>query len=213
MYGDVSTEIAAWLQGIGTVAAVVVALFLEVFLVWWRRPRFRFEVSTDPQQKDLVSATRPDRDHYVCWLRGRIFVADGKKPALATEVVVQDWRSPAGQDVPFAHGTSLRWANSKDELVRIAPGTWRRVDLLAWTASISTTGLPTLWLTLQHARGYPPSPWFHLTVAGDYELDLVVIAENAAASRWRLSFTYRSDVVESLADLQAAVADIRLMPA
>src|SRR4051794_38534605 len=106
--GSLSMEIAAWLQGVGTVAAVVVALFLEVFLVWWRRPRFTLEVSLDPQQKDLVSATRAERDHHVCWLRGRIFVADGKKPALNAEVVVQDWLSPADQDVPFAHGTSLR---------------------------------------------------------------------------------------------------------
>jgi hypothetical protein len=209
--GNLSMEIAAWLQGVGTVAAVIVALFLEVFLVWWRRPRFTLEVSLDPQQKDLVTATRIERDHYVCWLRGRIFVADGKKPALNTEVVVQDWQCPTDQDVPFAHGNSLRWANSKDELVRIAPGTWRRVDLLAWMASISEAGTPTLWIALQHARDYPPRPWFHLTAAGDYEVDLVVIADNSAASRWRLSFTYRPAVVESIDDLLAAVGNIRLV--
>jgi hypothetical protein len=143
-------------------------------------------------------------------LRGKIHVAKGKKPAVNTEVVVQDWRSPGEQDVPFAHGNSLRWANSESEVVRIAPGTWRRVDLLAWMAGISEQGNPVLWIALQQARHYPPRPWYHLTEAGDYELDLVIVADNSITSRWRLSFTYSPRIVETLGDLQASVQDIRL---
>ena len=207
---DLGMEIAAWLQGIGTIAAVIIALFLELFLVWWRRPRFNFTVSSDPKDRDLTMASRPQRDHYVCWLRGRVYVAEGKKPAINTEVIVQDWRSPGDQDVPFAHGSSLHWANSNAELVRIAPATWRRVDLLTWMAGISEQGTPVLWISVQQAQKYPPQPWFHLTEAGSYELDLVIVADNSITSRWQLSFTYSPKVVETLDDLRESVRDIRL---
>jgi hypothetical protein len=207
---DLSTEIAAWLQGVGTVAAVIVALFLEVFLVWWRRPRFDFTVSSDPRDRDITQASRPQDDYHVCWLRGKVHVAEGKRPATNTEVIVQDWRSPGDQDVPFAHGNSLRWANSDAEVVRIASGTWRRVDLLAWMAGISEAGMPVLWISLQQARHYPPRPWYHLTEAGLYELDLVIVADNSITSRWCLSFRYSPRVVESLDDLRESVRDVRL---
>src|SRR4051812_43759685 len=90
---DLSMQIAAWLQGIGTVAAVVLALFLQVFLVWLRRPKVRLEVSLDIRDQDLVTASRPEREHYVCWLRARIFVSGRTHSAINAEVVVQDWRS------------------------------------------------------------------------------------------------------------------------
>jgi hypothetical protein len=208
---NLSMEIAAWLQGVGTVAAVIVALFLELFLVWWRRPRFNLEVSPDPRDRDLTMATRPQDAHHVCWLRGRVYVVDGKKPALNTEVIVQDWRSPGDQDVPFAHGNTLRWANSDSEVVRIAPGTWRRVDLLTWVASIDEHGMPILWIALQRARHYPPRPWYHLIEAGSYELDLVIVADDAMASRWCLRFTYSPAAVETLDDLRRSIQNIQVV--
>jgi len=206
-----SMEIAAWLQGVGTVAAVIVALFLELFLVWWRRPRFDFTISLDPRDNDLSTYEREGHDQYVSWLRGKVHVTDGKVPALKVEVLVQDWRSPENQDVPFAHGNSFNWANSEDEVVRVAPGTWRRVDLLAWMASINEPGIPTLWIPLRSARGYPPRSWFHLTKSGDYELDLVVVADNSMSSRWCLKFTYAPRIVESIEDFRASVTNVQLV--
>jgi hypothetical protein len=208
---DLSMQIAAWLQGIGTVAAVVLALFLQVFLVWLRRPKVRLEVSLDIRDQDLVTASRPEREHYVCWLRARIFVSGRTHSAINAEVVVQDWRSPADQGAPFAHGNSLRWANSRDELVRIPSGTWRRFDLICWMASSTVAAEPLLWIALRHAKTYPPPSWFQLREAGIYEIDLMVVADNMKPSRWSFRFTYNPAMVENLDDLRDAVKDVELV--
>jgi hypothetical protein len=204
-------QIAAWLQGIGTVAAVVLALFLQVFLVWLRRPRIRLETSLDLRDQDLIVASRPEREHYICWLRARIFVADRTHSAVNAEVVVQDWRSSSNQEAPFAHGNSLRWANSPDELVRIPSGAWRRFDLISWMASSNEASEPVLWIALRQAHTYPPQSWFQLKEPGAYELDLIVVADNMTPSRWTFKFTYRPTIVESLDDLRKVVTDIGLV--
>ncbi len=97
---SVSMEIAAWLQGVGTVAAVVLALFMQVFIVWYRRPRIDLRVSPGPDGQDLVTSTPDDRGYNICRLRGRLSVIKGK-PASDVEVIVQDWRSPTSQSPPL----------------------------------------------------------------------------------------------------------------
>jgi hypothetical protein len=190
---------------------VVLALFLEVFLVWLRRPTVRLEASLDPRAQDLVVASRPERGHDVCWLRTRAYVSQRANSAVGAEVVVQGWRSPGQQQAPFAHGNALRWANSSDELVRIAPGTWRRFDLITWMAPSGEPGQPVLWVALRDARSYPPESWYQLTEAGRYELDLVVVADNMRPSRWTFVFTYTPTAVENAAELRELVQDVRFV--
>ena len=103
-----TSQITAWLQGIGPVAAVILALFLQVVLVWLKRLRLDLTLSVDPQEQDLIAKRLRDYDQYNCWLRARVSARRGKDPALNAEVVIQDWRSPSGQqDVPFATAIHL----------------------------------------------------------------------------------------------------------
>jgi hypothetical protein len=213
-------DIAALIGAIGTVAAVLLALFLQVILVRLRRPVLRVEFSADPGDEDMEALDVENRSEY--WIHAKVWNQNKRASAKNVEATLLRVKRPAEalnkRVVPVG---PLKWTELPHTRVEIASGTWRRVDLLAYriirpvpSSARTAPQLRRLWDALRHDHGhYPsttpilmmatmtaitrpqishrqPSRRHHLDDSGYYEADFVLSCDDAEPSFWRLSFTY-----------------------
>jgi hypothetical protein len=113
---------------IGTLIAVVTALWLQYFLVRYRRPRLELEY--DPRLNESFTATyKPG--HESIWLRLRVTNRHpAKETARSVQVLVTRAIRPAAAvergPVPQR---PIKWADIDAEYIDIPPGAFRYVDV------------------------------------------------------------------------------------
>jgi hypothetical protein len=87
-----SELIASYLEAIGTISAVILALFLQVYLVWKRRPRLSLEYSAGVGSNDYRNVEKVDFCEH--WLQFRVVAKSGLS-LLGTPK--SSWRASGGQ--------------------------------------------------------------------------------------------------------------------
>src|SRR5258707_1014170 len=127
MGSDINT-ISNVFSAIGTVGAVLVALFLQVFLVWWRAPRLTLSFDPSPADDDIALV---DWDDFVMALRVKVHNANGKATASGTQVLLERIVMPPQEKINTIQSRNLAWSDDvPGDTVPIPGGTWRRVDTL-----------------------------------------------------------------------------------
>jgi hypothetical protein len=190
--GNTAELVASYMEAVGTVAAVLLALFLQVVLVRMRRPKVYVTLSTDVTQGDISVDDGHEKTN--CWIRCKVWVTRRTNPARNTEVFVQRIiRPPHAVNTREVPGGTLKWSHVESTHVTIPSGTWRRIDLLRlWMHQPASE--PTLTLGLARTTDKEPTSRHRLEDEGPYQIDFVVAADGVDPSFWRLSFTrQRSD--------------------
>lgn len=205
--------VANYLEAFGTISAVALALFLQVFLVSRRKPELQVTFSDEVDDEDI--ALLEFDDHFAYYLRVKVWAQQGRKAANRTQGLLLKATRPkeAGdtstRKVP--DGT-LKWAGpTSAEQIDIAPGTWRRLDILSYRCA-RDSGRPILTPVLNRPVGYttPPSMRSQLTDAGLYTLDFVIACDGAIPTFWRLTFRLEPGGAECAADLASHVKTPRI---
>jgi hypothetical protein len=208
-----------WLQTLGTLAAVIVAL--GIALAGWirerrRQPKLSLHFSPEPDAPwlDLQALSRPRS----AWVRVRVSNARGKHSAHDVEVLVTHFRrvpkSPENQQLPLDI-RPLRWSNTLDPQghpmtrVTIPPGVTRYCDLLAIpepTASINEAAHDQSeeeiqrdidagqYSTAAALQVFPePRDGRHLFREGSYELEVAVCARDVDASFYKTMVSFNGE--------------------
>lgn len=214
------SEIAQWIGAIGTVLAVVTALFIQVALVWIRRPRLRL-LAFDPATEDAapfyreLSRIGPSDDSL--WLRVRVINA-GIHTAREVEVVLTYVAHLGAEGDEHRAGVfpsrSLQWSDVPDGRLDLPAGVPRLVDVAQVMRAprpprpddTELEGTPTdgdqasavrliLWPDSPGPAGISLSEldWRHwLRKDGLYTLEFVVTATNAKARWYHASLEFSS---------------------
>jgi len=206
--------IASYIGALGTVSAVVLALFLQVFLVNRRRPRLHVTLSNEIDDEDIV-LLELDRS-FAYFLRVKVWAQPKRKAANRVQGLLLSVTRPkeAGdtttRKVPDG---AFKWSGSAliDE-VDIAPGTWRRLDILCyaqqrdWERPILAPAMNRPTMTTH----WPPSMRSRLTDAGDYAIDFVISCDEAIPTFWRLTFRLEPGGALKAADLASHVKNPKI---
>lgn len=175
---------------IGTVGAVVYALYRDLFFASRRRPRLdlRFGVGADQVVVRTVGGSE------AAYVRLRVTNAKGKDTAddvqvLVTEIARQDVSSEA---TPI--GLPLIWSGSYPSVTvaPVHPGFERHIDLLHvdWPAPADELDVARKYteaVPLQLDVHPKPAGDQHLLKAGKYEIRVEIVARNADAARYTVA--------------------------
>src|SRR3954454_5340140 len=115
--------IASYLEAFGTIAAVVLALFLQVVLVRLRRPRLHVTLSLDKLDGDVaVTRAHPVESAFTVWIRLKVWNYPKKRHATNSQVFVQRlaWPDTSSVLYPFAAGSPLNWSETSADTAMIA---------------------------------------------------------------------------------------------
>lgn len=200
---DFAELFASYLEAGGTVAAVLLALFLQVLLVHRRRPELIVGVEPDDASEDLVHFEGFDRTRYSeCYLRMKVSVEPGKNSATGTRVMLLKVHRPRGVDENLIVPDALfKWSGpSFAEDTIIPPGVWRRLDVLRYRTefgpeaaehgdAILAPALNRPGNTVDNDRTtWPPSARNRLRTDGWYAIDVAAACNEGDATFWRLRF-------------------------
>jgi len=120
--------IAEIFGAIGTVGAVVVALFLQHFNVRRARPKLSVEFSAQLFDEDMALV---DLDHPNLFIRLKVWTERGRDVARNTQVLLLRIDRPVNNSpAPVVPSRNLKWADTPSEKLDIPAGIWRRVDFL-----------------------------------------------------------------------------------
>lgn len=194
-----TTDTADWLTAVGTVAAVVVAVFLQAWISWrarGRRPKLslsfdRFAYAWERQ----LDATE------IRYLRLAVTNARGKHAAEEVEVLVLKIDGgPRGSGVVdrWFTNAALRWPNLRladPPRVTVSPDATRYVDVGCWRQS-SENQLPRFLFEL--ALDMKPHSEKHLLEPGEYKIEMAVVPRNADSTRWIVTLSFESAADDNL---------------
>lgn len=182
--------VAAYISAVGTVSAVLLALFLQLVLVRLKRPKLYITLSIDLADQDI--SIDNDIDKLNCWIRCKVWAKRRRDPARNTEIFVQRVTRPRNatnsREVP---GGTLKWSNLESPYVTIPSGTWRRIELLRYWMHKPASN-PTLTLGLARTTNrLEPTLRHRLDDEGPYQVDFVIAADGVDPSFWRLTFIHQ----------------------
>jgi hypothetical protein len=205
--------IAEIFSAIGTVGAVVVALFLQHFNVRRARPKLSLEFSAQLFDEDMALV---DLDHPNLFIRLKVWTERGRDVARNAQVLLLRIDRPVDNSpAPVVPSRNLKWADTPSEKLDIPAGIWRRVDFLnLWVDKDAEEPHCLLPLLYRYDEPWPPHPRHFLRDPGTYRATLAVIADNADSTFWSVTFEYAPAPVTDLHDLcsQLQVTDVRLVP-
>jgi hypothetical protein len=188
-----------WLTAVGTVLAVVVAVFLQAWITWrTHRRQPKLTLARD----DYAYSKEANKERaLIPYLRLAVTNASGKHAAEAVEVLVlriDGGPRGSGGVNRWLVNPALGWPNSLDPLPRmtIPPGTTRYIDVGYWSQSGQDGGLPRWLLEL----AVQPRPYSdrHILEPGEYVIELAVAARNADATKWRLGVAFEAQADSGL---------------
>jgi len=206
------------LEAAGTVSAVVLALFLQVILVRFRRPRLHLTLSTDIADQDAVGVVDPAGNGQAAWIRVRVWNYPKKRQADNVQVLVHYIETPAdAENDPYRASTGevLNWAETATETINIPAGIWRRVDILQARVNFAELQASSVWwLCLHRVNDRYPAPKRHwMTEQGDYCIGLIATADDCDPSYWTLTFRYVPDTnAESATSVIAQFQTLQVQP-
>lgn len=133
---------AAVVAALGTLSAVLVALYRDTWREWRSRPLLSLHL--DPiwteSNRDLFWQQGQYPAH---WLRPRVKNEKGRRSAEDVEVLVTAFYALGGEEEawqPPLDTHPLRWSATQDPRVQIPPGVSRHVDLLMFPAPAVSDG-------------------------------------------------------------------------
>lgn len=198
--------VADWFIVLGTLVLAAVAVFQETIRGWFYRPRFHISIKTAPPDCVAVPFTTADGTIVADSIYLRVWVENiGNATARNVEVYAKELRRKR------ADGTSerasafppmnLKWANlGKIYFPTIAPQMGKHCDV-GHIADPSRRHLlhedaPKLGLTNQQASlafdlMVAPAHRGHIIGPGEYQLDILVAAENARPTARTIALSLR----------------------
>lgn len=198
---EMEANLAQWVGAVGAVGAIATALFLQLWIPFWRRPKLRVPSGATPEP---VSDADNDRIQGSWWdipveNRGRRDTAIAAQVML-TAVESRDATPPPKLRVPLR---SLKWTHLQNAQADVPAGVMRSVEL----GKVKPIGTGPLLLgifpPLRHSkRGELPE--------GSYRLEFAVVARNARARYYRLDLDLRDGTLHFATEItkqrRAAVA-------
>ena len=186
--------VASWLVACGTLVLATVAIFQETIRGWFYRPRFHVSIKTEPPDCVSVPLTEQDGTFVADSIYLRVWVENvGNATAKNVEVYAKGLRRRRA-DGTWEHVTTfppmnLKWANiGAIYFPSIAPKMGKHCDVghIVDPSRRHLVGedAPKLALTNQQTSlafdlMVAPNHKGHIIGPGDYQLDILVAAENA----------------------------------
>jgi hypothetical protein len=179
---------------IGTIGAVLYALFRDLFVTPRRRPKLELRFDRTGNDQVILGTARGVDAAYV---RLRVANEQGKDTADDVVVMVTELRRPADSDPTMAEATPvglpLTWSGSNPPLTvaSVHPGSERHVDLLHADSpgrdEIDIERKPSGTSPLQLDLTPKPAGGQDVLESGVYEISVEVRARNADAIRYAIS--------------------------
>jgi hypothetical protein len=188
-----AADIPTWVGAVGTILAVVAALFLQLALPWFRRPRLElvsFDISQQSGDRSLVTAAdKPSSkaEYSSLWFRLRVENSGRGDAARNAQVTVTRVRRIDGEELGTVIPTRpLKWADLPRALTDIPAGVIRHVDVasLRRQPGVKTNG--RLRLELFPRDDHDLRHWLK---PGTYQLELVVSADGVRPRFYSLELT------------------------
>ncbi|MGO8811963.1 MAG: hypothetical protein ACLQJF_21095 [Candidatus Sulfotelmatobacter sp.] len=199
--------VADLLVAAGTLVLAAVAVFQETIRGWFYRPKFKTSVKTEPPDCVAVPFTRLDGTFVANSVYLRLWVEnDGNATARNAEVYAKELRRQRADGTWERVGTfppmNLRWANllGKIYFPSIAPDMGKHCDVghIVDPACrhLLQEDAPGLALTNQQTSlafdlMVAPNHRGHIIGPGDYQLDILVAAENVCPIKRTLEIHLR----------------------
>src|SRR5690348_3655707 len=116
--GNLILPISSVGAAIATVAAVILALYLQIYIVRSKRPILALAVSLDPVDEDIVALTSPTS--HGLWVRVRVSAQPGRSTAKNVRVrLVQATRPADAKNKLPVPAREFSWADSSESSVEI----------------------------------------------------------------------------------------------
>ncbi|MFD5861993.1 hypothetical protein [Streptomyces chartreusis] len=181
---------------VGTVAAVIVALYLSV----WRDDRWRAELKVldfdAARLGDQVEISEPDRKSL--WVRLSVVNAPRRRTAHDVEVALETVEA-LGEDLPEelvrgiagAAGRQLKWADRSDGTLSIHPGAVRRFDLFHVVTGGDRDCCRFTFRDLGQGDDGHPLGWQCVLPVGSYRVNLSIEAADLDTRQFCCVITWR----------------------
>jgi hypothetical protein len=172
----------AWIEtaatvvaALGTVGAVVLALWLQVYRERRRKPSLRLVYSAaDPASEAWAPVYR--EGHQALWLRFSVCNATGKDTARDVQVLVTRVVTPRERS-ELVPGGPLHWTDLRSPTIDLPAGISRKVDVAQLELPASTQAGTVLWLKVSPVEGDTR----HRLEPGSYDVELAVTAQGVDA--------------------------------
>lgn len=205
--------IATSLEAFGTIAAVIVALFVQVYLVWRRRPSLTMSIASSADEEDMVIIADSDSNPTIIevWVRLRVYAKRSRRTARGAQVRLVKVKRPRKEDVQLVvPGGPMIWSSIGPQPQSILSGMWLRLDVLRYR--VATPGYPPHQLEVE--VGYEFAPTDKQSVLADegrYELTMLLGADDVDASTWRLTFDHQpNSAARTDEELRALIRNVEL---
>lgn len=211
--------VADWLTAIGTLGAVVVALWLQWWLVRQRRPSLKLEFESARDRVDVVqrvSSPHEPLEYRSHWVRPRVTNRRRCDSAENVEVLLVSVEasdgipgspSPPTSAERLLEGLPLKWSEVDSTKVSIPPGAARHFDLLhVDNLRVEADG--------EHVKGgapirfdvYPvPLAKYHRAFRTRYEVTLALTARDTDAAFYNTIVTYDLQWHEDMDEMRKAL--------
>jgi hypothetical protein len=207
-----AATIISLLESLATVAAVLVALFTQVYLVRARRPSLTMTISNDAAMEDVVVIRSPDGNTVELWIRLRVEAKSKRRTAREAQVRLVKVKRPARdascQIVPSG---PMTWSSTGPQPQSILSGMWLRVDVLRYR--VRSPGYADHQLEVE--VGYEFSPKDRQSVLneeGEYEIVMLLGADDGDTTTWAFIFNHHPNLEAQTDDeLRRLIRNIRLL--
>ncbi|MCA1607314.1 MAG: hypothetical protein LC775_18020 [Acidobacteria bacterium] len=202
--------VAGFLEAFGTIAAVIVALFIQVYLVRRSRPVLMMELSNCESDEDFVVIRSRDGAVVEFWARLRVVAKSGRRTARGAQVrlvkVTRAADDPSDLIVPSG---PMIWSSVGPEPQSILSGMWLRLDVLRYR--IRDNKYPR---QLEVEVGYDfdiADQQAVLCGSGEYCLTMLLGADDGETSKWELRFEHAPNAeAKSDDELRHLIRNVRL---
>lgn len=136
---ELARTVAALIGAVGTVAAVVVALWLQWLRVRRRRPSLTIDFDSTHDRVNVAQRAKEPQeplDYRSHWVRPRVINERGRDSAEDVQVLLVDVKAIDSNPGRLLHpernleGLSLKWSEVESEKATIPPGVTRHFDLV-----------------------------------------------------------------------------------
>lgn len=198
--------IATWLVALGTIVLAIVAVFQETIRSWFYRPKFRVSAKTEPPDCVAVPFTDREGTFIADSFYLRIWVENvGNAAARNVEVFASRLRlkrlDEAWETVATFPSMNLKWAHLGGiYFPSIAPQMGKHCDVGHITdpsrRHLLREDAPKLGLTDQQSSlafdlMAAPNNRSHIVGPGEYELDIMITAENSVPTKRTIVISLR----------------------
>jgi hypothetical protein len=207
-----AATIISLLESLATVAAVLVALFTQVYLVRARRPSLTMTISNDAAMEDVVVIRSPDGNTVELWIRLRVEAKSKRRTAREAQVRLVKVKRPA-QDAScqIVPSGPMTWSSTGPQPQSILSGMWLRVDVLRYR--VRSPGYADHQLEVE--VGYEFSPKDRQSVLneeGEYEIVMLLGADDGDTTTWAFIFNHHPNLeAQTDGELRRLIRNIRLL--